>query len=116
MDRHHILHNRQEWTLRPDAKKLRNTESLVPLITRETHVAIHRHCPPVPLLGFHALRRTLKYFEPDDDTLGTVDRLMQSIEIAVNDPRTHPIEKQLAQLAVWAIDLQRPFLRDELQS
>ena len=115
-DRHHILHNRQEWSLRDEALKLRETPSIVPRISREDHNTIHSNCPAVPLLGFNALQRVLKIWEPDVDTLKSVDGLMSAIEQAGRHEKAHPIETELAQLAVNAIDLQRPFLRQALHS
>ena len=110
-DSHHILNNRVEWTARPEAKKLRESQGLVPKIDRELHDEIHRNCPPVPLLGFYALKRTLREFQPHPDTLISMDNLMFAIEIAGGNPKAHNIEKELASLAVQAIDLQRAFLR-----
>lgn len=109
-DGHHILHNKQEWTLRPDAKKLRETPTLVPRLDRVTHNEIHRYAPAVPLLGYHALQRTLSFFEEGDTTIQSVENLMRAIEHAANHPKAHIIEKHVAELAIWAIDLQRPFL------
>jgi hypothetical protein len=41
-----------------------------------------------------------------------MDNLMLAIEKAGNHPRAHIVEKKLAELAVWAIDLQRPFIAE----
>lgn len=110
LDAHHILHNKQEWSLRPEANQLRTNRLLIPLIDREVHNELHRACPAVPLLGFHALRRIARDFEQDFDTIGTVDNLLLSMEKANTDPRNHAIERSLGELAIEAIDLQRPFL------
>lgn len=110
-DSHHVLWPRQEYTLRPEAKKLRESQGLVPKIDRSLHDEIHRNCPPVPLLGFHALQRTLREFQPHPDTLISMDNLMFAIEISGKHPKAHDIERELAALAVQAIDLQREFLR-----
>lgn len=40
---------------------------------------------------------------------------MSSIEQSVNHPKAHVIEKHLADLAIWAIDLQRPFIGEAVQ-
>jgi len=110
-DGHHILHNKQEWSLRPEAKALRETPSLIPRIDRDVHNEIHRVCPPVPILGFHALRRTIREFQPTPELFSSMDNLMFAMEAAARDPRSHKIESDLAMLAVQAIDLQRPILK-----
>lgn len=111
-DGHHILHNKQEWLLRPDARSLRETPTLIPRIERDAHVEIHQNCPPVPLLGYYALQRTLSMFEEGDTTIQSMDNLMKAIEHAANHPKAHIIEKHLAELAIWSIDLQRPFIAE----
>lgn len=116
-DRHHILHNRQEWTLRPQAERLRETPQLVPLIDREVHEEIHRECPVVPLLGYHALNRVNGVFRPVKfDTLKTIDNLLLSIDYAVDHPKAHPLERQLGQLVIATIETQRPFIADYFES
>lgn len=115
-DRHHILFNRQEWSLRPDALSLRENPALIATMDRQVHNELHDHCPAVPLLGHHALLRTLNFFESSPDQLESMDNLMKSIEQASNHPKAHIIEKHLAELAVWSIDLQTPFVADARRS
>lgn len=110
-DRHHLLNPAREWTLRPESKKLRESQGLIIPIDRAVHEEIHTNCPPVPLLGFHALRRTVREFQPHPDHLISIDNLMFAIESASRHPSSHRIESELAMLAVQAIDLQRGYLR-----
>jgi hypothetical protein len=110
-DRHHLLNPAKEWSLRPDAKSLRGSQGLVPLIDRELHEQIHRECPAVPLLGFYALQRTLREFQPHPSTLTSVDNLMFAIELSTKHPKAHQVEIDLAMLSVQALDLQRGYLR-----
>jgi len=111
IDKHHILHDRVSWEARPQSKLLRSTPSLVPALDRDVHNEIHANCPPVPTLGYHALTRVLREFQPSANTLDTVDDLMFSINEASKHPKAHDIERQLCQLAIQAIDLQRPILK-----
>lgn len=114
-DAHHILHHRQEWTLRREAESLRESPPLVPRMNREAHNELHRDVPPVPLLGHYALLRTVRSYEPAyGDTMTSVDNLMFAIEEATRSPKAHQIEKDIAWLAINAIDLQRPYLRDDV--
>lgn len=111
-DSHHILHNKQEWSLRPDAKSLREHQSLIVPLHRSEHNEIHKHCPAVPLLGYHALQRTFAMYEPSHTPVESMDNLMKAIEHAANHPKAHIIEKHLAELAIWAVDLQKPFIAE----
>lgn len=111
-DRHHILNNRIEWSARPESSVLRETMSLIPLMDRSVHEQIHRECPPVPTLCVQALQRVVRTFRPTHDTFETMDNLMFAIERASDHPKAHPIERQIASLAIQSIDMQRPYVRD----
>lgn len=109
-DRHHILNPRLEWSLRPAARRLRGMPALIPRIDREAHEALHEHCPPVPLLGVYALMGTLERFEPTGYVPDDMDLLMQSIEKATRHRKVFALERDLAGLAIEAIELQRPYI------
>lgn len=109
-DNHHLLFSRQEWSLRPEAKALRENKSLIVNATRAEHEELHRNCPAVPLLGYSALVRVLCDYEPGNNQLESIENLMRSIDKAGSHPKAHPVEKKLSELTVWALDLQRPFI------
>ena len=114
-DAHHIIHPRQEWSLRPEAKAIRNTPSLIPELDRSVHNELHRSCPPVPLLGYHALTRVASDLYPTRGTISTMYNLMSAIENSGYHPKVHPIERELGLLAIEAIDLQRQFLIENFE-
>lgn len=115
-DAHHILHYRQEWCLRPESKKLRLTPSLVPIIGRTAvHDVLHRECGPVPVPELHMLQIIHNEFDPTSNTLTSMDRLMMAIEKACKYPRCHELDRQLGQLTLAAIDLQRPYIKEALK-
>lgn len=111
-DRHHILFEKRMWTVRPEARRLRETPSLIPNIPRELHEYIHRNSPIVPVMGYHALRQINGLFVPTRDTLRDIDGLSLSIERAVDNERMHPVERQIGHLAVEAIQTQKHLLID----
>lgn len=115
-DAHHIIHENKEWSLRPEAKSIRETPSLIVKMERGDHNELHRNCPAIPLLGYHALIRTRKTFEVGDNPIQSMENLMRSIEEASNHPKAHGVEKSLAELAIMAIDLQRPFISAALDT
>lgn len=115
MDAHHLLFERVAWDARPEGRRLRATPSLIPSIPRDIHEDLHRECPIVPVLGSQALMKAGSVFKSSHDTMTDMDRLMKAFEAAGNHHRAHDVERHLAELAVWAVDLQRPFVRFGLQ-
>ena len=113
-DKHHILFNRQEWTLRPDAESLRETRTLMPLMDRSVHNELHKQCPPVPALGHIALYRVLREFTPGGDVFSSIDNLLLAIESANKSPKAHRLERSLGHLTMQGIALQRPFIKEGL--
>lgn len=112
-DKHHIVHTEAHWAASTLGKAIRNDPSLIAKTRRENHEELHRAVPAVPLINYYTMQRTLKYYEPQDNPLESAEALMTAIEQAANHPKAHIIEKHLAELAVWAIDLQRPFLTED---
>lgn len=116
-DKHHVIHNRQEWNLRPEGMAIREHHTMLFEGPRSIHDELHANVPAVPLLGIHALQRTVSLWRPDEtDQMKSVENLQRAIERAVHHPRSHAIETQLGYLAVHAIDLQKPYLREMLGS
>lgn len=116
-DAHHLIHHRREWESRPQSKYIRDLPALVPRIPREVHNEIHANVPPVPLLGYHALLRVaseMQDYRRNPNTLDTLDGLKSAIENAGKHPRAHDIERQLSGLAIAALELQEPYLREAL--
>ena len=112
---HHILHYAAEWKLRKQAEGIRENRWLIPPMYSDVHTELHRDCPPVPLLGYHALQRMEKIFEPmPGDYDRTLDQLLFAIEEANEHPRSHQIEKDLGVLAIQAVELQRPYIQEGL--
>jgi len=109
-DKDHLLWTEAHWSSTPDARALRTIPSLIVELDRDDHEAKHHETPPVPLLGHYAIRRTLNTYEPGSNPIESLDNLMLAIEQAANSPKAHIIEKHLAELAIWALDLQHPFV------
>lgn len=108
IDRHHVLFTRSHWTSTKEAKALR--ESFLFPLDREVHEELHRNCPPVPLLGYYALTSVLRNIEPVNKPKHDLEELMSAIELSTKHYKTHPIERQMGELAVEAVHLQLPFI------
>lgn len=115
-DRHHILFSRKVWQSSELSGGLRSTPSLVPKIDRELHNEIHRQVPLVPMLGYHALARTVRMFYPSGETLQDISRLQIAMEDAVDHPKATRTEKKLAELACYELSVQSYMLKDELNT
>ncbi len=111
-NRHHILFDRRSWELRAESKYLREQPSLIPLMDMDIHSELHQNCPPVPMLGYYALNSIVSNFHPHSNTLISMDRLMGAMEQSTRHKNTHPIERELAALAIEAVELQRYFIKD----
>ena len=61
---HHLMFTRSSFNSSVEGKRLRENKSLIPDIDAEAHNLLHRNCHPVPLMGFHALRRVNKLYIP----------------------------------------------------
>lgn len=84
------------------------------MLDRSVHEHLHRYTTPVPPLGVYALQRVVRDFKPSRDVFQSIDNLMTSIEGAANHPKAHALERELAYIAIDAIDLQRPFIKEGL--
>lgn len=114
LSNHHVLHEAWAWDSFKAAKQLRDVRSLIPRIPRDIHTDLHEACPHVPILGAHALLGVQRHFEPTGFVLDDMDGLMSAIEKASRNPRAHMLERDLAGLAIEAIELQRPFIKEGL--
>lgn len=112
--RHHLIHSQRQWSAEPIGQALRSQPSLIFRIRSETHNLLHDETPAVPLLGYHALRGTFQRYEPTHDATKDIDGLCLAIDRTVRGQRFHPLERDLAGLAIEAIQLQRPYIMDGL--
>ena len=109
IQRHHILFNKRGWTSYKEGETLRETPSLIIPMEREAHAELHRTVPIVPLLGYYGLSSVRSAFTPTGDSKRDIDALQMAMERTKRHPKAHELEKSLADLAIHAIDLQKPF-------
>lgn len=111
---HHILHDRVSWESRGEAKQIRRNKSLIVPLEHDTHKELHQQTPVVPLLGYYSLYRVLRDFEPDPNNyIDSVENLQRAIESANNHPKAHYVERQLGELTLHVLDLQKPFIEED---
>jgi hypothetical protein len=87
----------------------------VPL-EHDTHKELHKATPTVPLLGYFALYRVARDFRGDSrDYLGNIEEIQRVIEEAGKSPKAHYVERQVGELAIHVLELQKPFIRNDYE-
>ena len=116
MERHHELFNRFAWTATNTLESLREDRRLIVPLDPDTHRELHQEVSHVPPLSYHMARHVLRaYSEFEADTyLHNVENLQWSIEEAMQHPRADRIERELGELTMYALDLQKPFIDESL--
>ena len=111
MDRHHTIFTARTWSVYREGEALRESPSLIATMPVDLHRELHRNCPPVPVPSHHALQFIISRFEPvRGDVLASMDNLMLTIEESTKRPRMHHIERALAELTIWGLEAQKPYL------
>ena len=105
---HHSVFERVAWSSSNEALRIRN--SIITPFPVGLHQELHRECPPVPLIDHTSLVQAERAFRPASDTLLSIDRLIGAIEATTK--RGHPISQEIGQLAMEALELQRPFIQE----
>jgi hypothetical protein len=112
---HHIIHYRKLHEATPVHKIFRYKQmGLVALMGADPHRELHSNTPGVPPLDIFAQQRVASIYKPTTDVLLNMELYMRAIEQAMASPKSHSIERQVASLAIHAVDLQRPFVREGL--
>jgi hypothetical protein len=111
---HHLLHDRVSWESRDTGKIIRRNRGLIVPLESENHAELHRQTPVVPLLGYHALYRVARDYQTDGNNyLHNIELLQFAIEQAGKSPKAHEVERQIGKLAIYVLDLEKPFVEDE---
>lgn len=113
-EEHHLLHDRVSWESRDTGKLIRRNRGLIVPLESDNHAELHRQTPVVPLLGYHALYRVAReYRSSGNNYLKNIELLQFAIEEAGSSPKSHEVERQVGQLAIHVLDLEKPFVADE---
>jgi hypothetical protein len=114
-NRHHILFPRRLHDAHPDTKELRRNHLLIPNMAVLGHAALHNEIAIVPPLDRFTAGRVLRDFYPvRDNHIKTIEEFMRSIEEATRHPKAREVEILNAQVAIHAIEMQIPYIREYL--
>jgi len=112
---HHVVFTGATQNSQPATAEIRSNKWLRPPLQWIAHRAIHEVVATVPVLDHYTADRTLRLFEPKpNDYIGTVYNLMFAIEEAIQHPKTQIIERGLGELAIAALEIQIPYIKDGL--
>ena len=109
---HHILFDSASWESRATSKHIRRDSSLIVPLDIDAHAELHKEIPLVPLLGHYAMQDVANMYKPGKNYLNSVENLQRSIERAGKTPKAHQLERDLGELTIHALDLQKPYLKD----
>jgi hypothetical protein len=112
MTDHHMLFYREEWSVRPESRYLRELGGLRVDLSTSDHAEMHRRVGLVPLLGVHALQRVANEYRPEPALYTNIDRFVSLTERALKHPKAHQLEKDLGHLTIQAILMQREFIEE----
>ena len=109
MNYHHLF-----WIGKNHKHWMRDQHDFQPQMYIPAHNALHKECPSVPEISTEILRIVRADFEPKHNTLDSLDELLCLISHAATMEQVHPIDRQLAQLSIHALERQRYYLRDNI--
>ena len=73
---------------------------------------MHRRVAIIPLLGHNTLRSVSRIWTPENNTMRDIDGLCLAIGKAALHERSQPIESQLAELTIEALQLEKEVLKE----
>ena len=112
---HHILFSRRLWRSQDPSLKLREQQWLKPLLDDEVHLALHKAVYGIPVPDWDMSQSILSHFEPSvGDYVRSLDNLLTAVENTKHDRHTNVIQRELGQVVLHSIELQRPFIIEGL--
>ena len=107
-NKHHVLFPRALWTASVETRKLRQVKELIPVIGIVAHRGLHREVEIVPTPDYHMVNRIVREFYPvRNDTLGTIDNLIQAVGMSFEEPRCSNIAKGLGSVLMASLEAQK---------
>lgn len=111
-ENHHTLFCGSPWESMPQTRKLRRLPSLIVPMDKQVEEALHQEISTIPVLDHFTAVHTYNNYEASNTYIGSIHNLMRAIEIGSNHRKSTRLEKQLAQLTIYALELQVPFIRE----
>jgi hypothetical protein len=112
---HHVLFEKSLWRSNEPLKKLRASPGLKPGLDSDIHNSLHAACGFVPAFNYVFASQVFTRFidRPNNPNIA-VENLLFAIDDVVHNRRLKQVEKQVGELAIISIEMQRPFIKDGL--
>jgi hypothetical protein len=89
---------------------------MIALLEIDSHRELHAASPAPPPLDPFTAQRVSRLYVPSPNPLQAIDNFRYAVEQAIRSPKSHDIERQTAMLAIEAVTIQLPFIREGLVS
>lgn len=111
MNCHHLF-----WTAKNHHDWMRAEPDFQPQMYIPAHNALHSdlQAMSVPEICKPILQAVRANFTPTRDTFDSLDQILLLIDHASEMPQVHPIDRQLAQMAIHALEIQKPYLKGNI--
>lgn len=109
MNCHHLM-----WTAENHHDFLRAEHDFQPQMYIPAHNEVHNNTNSVPEFSKGILQIVRAEFRPTGDTLKSLDEVLICIDHASKAEHIHPIDRQLAQMSIYALESQIPYLRGNI--
>lgn len=114
-EKHHLLYYRQYHEANTDNRYMRQRAlGMIALLDPDTHDALHAAVPGVPPLDIFTAQRVRRSYEPHPNPLQGIDNWLRAVEDALDNPKSHHVEKQVGYMSMHAMELQKPFIKSGL--
>ena len=112
---HHLLFPKRLWRAQKPTRELSGQFWLKVPLYDDAHAELHANVSSVPVPDWNIGEIILRQIEPVvGDYFKSVDNLLQTIDRVSQNHRSDPVQRNLGQLMIMAIDLQRPYVVDGL--
>lgn len=117
MERHHLLWPKKLHEIQAPNRELRQLNTSMGYLDHDSHTALHQAISGVPVFSYQIALGALKHLDTLNYTENPIERLEQlqtSLEVSMLQPRADRIERELSELAIYALELQKPFFDKSL--
>lgn len=111
-EKHHVLYYRQQWESTPTTRKLRQHPALIVPMHAEIEQDLHSAVTCVPLLDLYTAQHTYKEWHPCKTYIASIHGLLTAIEASARHRKATTVQKRLAELTVYAVETQIPYIRE----
>lgn len=112
-DSHHILHSAKAWNAYGIGTDVRN-KIIAHGMSRVVHNLLHEQEAPVPVPEYHSLLHVYNNLSKNLNVFEAIDKYCLLLDRSNKHPKIKPIEIELNNLSILAVQNQVVYLRDGL--